>query len=82
MRTRAWTEIRDVNNEMKTGAVRCLSELTMTTSAVSGGRMTDLRYFLAGLQVLARLHSTDRHGEMSSFRLLLPSAAASLGVWG
>ena len=68
-----------MNREIKTGV---LSVLTMTTSAVSGGRMTDLRYFLAGLQVLARLHSTDRHGEMSSFRLLLPSAAASLGMWG
>ena len=62
--------------------VLAASGLALTTSAVKGGRMTDLRYFLAGLQVLARLHSTDRHGEMSSFRLLLHSAAASLGVWG
>ena len=43
--------------------------LTLTASAVSGGRMTFLRYFLAGLDVLAIIQRTERHGDKSSFRL-------------
>ena len=43
--------------------------LTLTASAVSGGRMTVLRYFLAGLDVLAMIQRTERHGDTSSLRL-------------
>ena len=43
--------------------------LTLTASAVSGGRMTVLRYFLAGLDVLAIIQRTERHGDKSSLRL-------------
>ena len=46
------------------------SGLALTTSAVRGGKMTDLRYFLAGRDVLAMFHNTDKHGVMFSLRLL------------
>ena len=49
---------------------RCIKVLsTLTASAVSGGRMTVLRYFLAGLEVLAMIQRTERHGDTASLRL-------------
>ena len=55
----------------------CLS-LTLTASAVRGGRMRFLRYFLAGLEVRAMIQRTERHGVTSSFRLEPGPAVISL----
>ena len=45
------------------------SGLTLTTSAVSGGRMMDLRYFLAGRELREKFQRTERQGVISSLRL-------------
>ena len=54
-------------DELLFSCIKFLS--TLTASAVSGGRMTVLRYFLAGLEVLAMIQRTERHGDTASFRL-------------
>ena len=56
------------------------SGFTRTSSAVRGGRMTDLRYFLAGRELREKFQRTDRHGVMSSFRLL--PWPGPLNLWG
>ena len=54
-------------DELLVSCIKFLS--TLTASAVSGGRMTVLRYFLAGLEVLAMIQRTERHGDTASLRL-------------
>ena len=55
------------------------SGFTLTSSAVRGGRMTDLRYFLAGRELREKFQRTDRHGVMSSFTLLPCTGLLNLG---
>ena len=61
-------------------SVFAASGLDLTTSAVSGGRMIDLRYFLAGRDVLLMFHKTDKQGVMSSFKLVPASELFNLNV--
>ena len=58
------------------------SGLALTSSAVRGGRMMLLRYFLAGRELREKFQRTERHGVRSSLRLLLGSGLLNLQMRG